>query len=383
MTLLLAEGFDNSSSGLRKGPQGVSSTANAFWVPDEGLKGGGAFRINNNSSFNVNWMQFKWASTELSSITGYRISLWMKSNIPVTLSGEALFIGFETIFNTYGDQERINLQPGGYFDLRTSTNFTYSPFGIPFGSPFGQTPGVNVADGNWHHVNFSIRYADSGGRLGLRVDDQQYALFEGDTRGGVAYNNNNGPLALRIYNLRTATAGYMLIDDLQIWNDTDVGDGFANNYVPPQIITTLRPSADVSGANSAPSIGSDRWSLLNKIDANAQNGYVTLAPGKSDFYEFTNVPENANIRFVAVNMAYASANVASKANVRLLLTSNNFNAIGNTFTTQATSYALTYSAIFSNRDGYLAPRDFGNSNSFWTQTSANSILIGIENTGVP
>lgn len=369
--------FDACDSGLNKF-NGI--TGSVSFQSGQGVYGGGAIYVPNNSTVRTNRAAIKWAET-IDTVRTTRMSFWFRTAAAgytwTSFSTEPHFYTLDTnnraghifIMQTEGGRIRFDLQ---YVLLTSGSNEITGSTNPVIISP------INLIDGKWHHISFSLKYADSGGVFSLRVDNKLFANFTGDTV--LLGTPGNGINQFVFGNLTSATAGGYYIDDIAIWDSTDNGDGFADNFIPPQRIITLRPSADTAQAQSTPSTGSDRWSILKQPDANSMNGYVSLSIGKKDLYEIDDLSANANVRLLGTTITYASGQAGYMGNVRVVMTSNNVNVSGNSFTAVSPSYVTHYNEY---KHGYIAVRDFGNSNIAWAQTSISGIQIGIENTGVP
>lgn len=353
MSLLFADGFD---SGLSKW-----TLTNVNFDPTGGVYGGGAMSIPSSATdaFSSAIRTFLPTNHTVTTNPITNLSFWMKVN--GTMTQEKTMIWLYNVYDPWADQGAINVRTDGKLQFHRWDNNNYPIVVVPQNY-------TRLDDGNWRHINIGIKYSNPG-YISLSVDGQIiYVSSSLDfVDGGIGT-----PTWIDSIKFQNLTGGTLLIDDFLLWHDIDNGDGFISSRRDPIKIFTFRPSADTIQANSTPSSGSDRYLMINEPISNTAN-YVTLPIGGKDLYEVDNLPAVGNVVFgVQTTVLFNSSLAGYKANLRPILVSNNVTLNGNTSTAITTaSREITLSSY----------KDFGNSNSSWTESSINSLRIGFENTG--
>lgn len=354
MALLFADGLD---SGLSKW-----LTTNVNWDPTGGVYGGGAMSIPGSATYEASLAQrtFLPANHTVTTNPVTNISFWIKMTGP--FSAEKTLIWLFNVYDPWTDSGPINVKADGKFIFFDWDNGGWTSRATPIHHG-------RIDDGNWHHINIGIRYEQSG-YISLVVDGELIYLSTGGL--DLVATGIGVPQWIDTIKFNNVVGGTLLLDDIVIWNDIDNGDGFTRFRLDPIKIFTFRPSADTLQANSTPSSGLDRYLMINEPVTNTAN-YVTLPVRGKDLYEIDDIPAVGNSIFgVQSTLYYNSSLPGYRANLRPILLSNSVTFNGNTSTAITTASREVTLTVF---------RDFGNSNSSWTESSINSLRIGFENTG--
>jgi hypothetical protein len=165
----------------------------------------------------------------------------------------------------------------GVFTATTDVLFRLTvPIGA--GGTIVGTAATNACDGGWHYIEYEIVLHQTTGTAKLWIDGQLDVTFSGPTCSAAP------PLALTRWLVALHAPGNM--DDMLIWDDTDIGDGWVGNLAGgARGFKTIRPTSDAA-VQFTPSSGSSNYALVNEQLA-ATAGYVESGTdGHSDRYGF-------------------------------------------------------------------------------------------------
>ncbi len=144
----------------------------------------------------------------------------------------------------------------------------------------GTTVGANIHSGCWTYVEVKVVCGDAGS-LEVRVNGVSKLTFSGDTKSGYITHTYHDKILiendLNVY-----------VDDLYICD----GSGSKNNdFLGPQKVVTVYPSADVGGkVEWTPSSGVDHYALVDENPCTNDTDYVEDGTsGHLDQFEFSNV----------------------------------------------------------------------------------------------
>lgn len=362
MTLLYTNGCDSSTNVLSLvfGTVTVNTTG--------GVWGGGCYELPASTEF-ANYFQKRFKPAGLVDTTNpiTRLSFWCKIAPGAQAASHTFLEVWDRTQATWGE---IKFNTNNKLEfLLCNTNGADSVYYTADHAP--------INDGNWHNLQFAFRYATAAaptsGYLECYLDGRLIAYFSSiNNRTAGTFNRIDD---FQFSNLRSTTISF---DDIVVWDSYDTSDGFANAYVNPPKILTLRPVADTTQADSTPSTGTDRFAVIDEPVPNQRTDYIVLNNNQKDYYVFNTawqntVYSNANVDAIAVYMI-ASNGVSFSGNIRFAAATNGL--YQNSATITIANNASTWNVFF-----YNYARDFGNSNVKWTVTTASNLQLGIENIG--
>jgi len=241
----------------------------------------------------------------------------------------------------------------------------------------------NMADGNWHNLKVYIKCDNSSGNLKISIDDKIVCDISGIDNIGTITGSHYG---FRLINFGSAYANYsstsgILFDDIIVWDDNDIGDGFSDWNIDFQKIHTLRVNADTAQNDSIPFTGSDSYAMIDESGLSS-NDYVFLENAGQDIYDIENINYSGNVNMVTATLIQGSNIDSSLANTRIFLSTNNYTLSSNSYYNSGRfmSTNLLPSANFAM--SLISGKDFGNNNISWSNTTIDSLQIGIENVGL-
>lgn len=284
-----------------------------------------------------------------------RTSFWFKCT--ETITTESIFMKWREYY--YPDNAVVAIGTDGklkisnwYPSSDTSKRVYYTP------------TMTRIDDGQWHFLEFAQYYiGTAAGQIEVYVDGLQALRRSGSNLGSAV----NAPTLVGDFYIGGLINGTMYIDDLIIWDENNYPDAYKGRKGPTNIYT-IRPSSDI-WANSTPSSGSDRFSLINENKTELANS-VSLGLNRTDLYEFSNMPEigiQGQVYAVSPSIVYTSVSDGYRSNLKIVVTANESTFLeGNTFSALSKTVAngYTYTSAFVTDS--------------WSANTVNSFKIGFK-----
>lgn len=150
-------------------------------------------------------------------------------------------------------------------------------------TPIVATGLVNVADGAWHHIQFSILHTNATtGRAKVWVDGALDIDFTGGVNGGAAYNHLHTMIL-------SCGASARTLDFDDVWLDFEDVERFTAS---PLSILLLRPNGAGASTQWSPTpSGRDNWFVAG--DGDDSTFVTSQTAGARDLYAFTDLPAGA------------------------------------------------------------------------------------------
>lgn len=286
-----------------------------------------------------------------------RTSFWFKCS--ETITTEAPFMQWREYY--YRDNAVVSIGTNG--KLRVSN--WYPSTDVARRVYYDVSNMVRIDDNQWHFLEFAQFYSGtSAGLIEVYVDN---LLALKRTGSNLSAAPINAPSLMGQFLIGGLVNGTMYIDDLVIWDESNYPDVYKGKKGPVNIYT-IRPSADL-WANSAPSSGSDRFSLINENQTSLANS-VSLGLNRTDLYEFSNMPEigiPGQIYAVSPSIVYTSVSDGYRSNLKIVMTADE-----NTFLEGNTFSALSKTVA----NGYTYTSTFVTDS--WSANTVNSFKIGFK-----
>jgi len=152
-----------------------------------------------------------------------------------------------------------------------------------------------LAANSWNYIELRATIADSGGVFEVRVNEQVWATFTGDTK----YSSS---LASACRLQFTGRSSKVAIQDLYI---CDATGGVNNTYLGDVRVDTIKPIGAGALAEFTPQGSASNWDNVDDPTPDADAGYnYSSTVGQRDTFEFGNLsPISGNIFGVQANMA--------------------------------------------------------------------------------
>lgn len=243
-----------------------------------------------------------------------------------------------------------------------STNAWYATKGQA-GSQIGGSGIRNIADNNWHYIEFHYKCDTSVGIVEVWIDNTQ--VFS-----NIGYNTTYYG-SLSFTGVRFAgdgsTAIAALYDD---WYMLDAESGAHNTTrLGDSRIQTLRPSSDVGPNNGTPSVAGPHYEMVNAPQNNGGATTITLTgtSGQEELFGMTSLASTPTTIFAARVLNYAEKTDAGTLNANAVISSNSIVGNGNT------------QALLTNFTGNFGifETDPSTSNA-WSPSAINSVACGFK-----
>lgn len=343
MALQFCDGFDSYGAvGDLVGKWGsyrVSSSGDIAFLPTGGRFGGGAIR-------------FATQFGELVRKTSPAVEelfVWAAIFPRSYPTGTASFLWFEDVA---GAGAALRATAGGAL-LGTLMGST---------APATGTSANALVLGEWNTLAVHYRCADSGGRWRVILNGVEQFSFVGDTRSGSA-----GPAIDRVV-IGAPRGGAGLEWD---WDDVVINDtsgAHLNGILSGDIrIETLRPVADQPGGGWTPSVGSDRYALVDEAAPNNADFLSASLTGAREIFTLSDPPAAPQAtQALVVNVRARRTDVGARS-LKSLIRVNGAEDLG-AATALSNQFSTLQHPVYRNPDGGGA----------WSGASINAALLGIE-----
>lgn len=216
--------------------------------------------------------------------------------------------------------------------------------------------GATLVTGSWYEAQIYVKVADSGGRVIVNVDGNNWVDFTGDTR--------NGGTSVNLDKLRFAGNGVsVLFKDLYV-NDS-AGSAPYNGFHTGFRSAPLTPTGAGASTGMTPSTGSN-WQTQDERAYSATD-YNTGSAGQKDTYALSDLPAGVSSVLGVQTNVIAKKTDAGALSIRTVTRSNSTDYVGSTVGLGVAD------ALFST-DYDLDP----NTSAAWANAAVDALQVGAE-----
>jgi len=224
------------------------------------------------------------------------------------------------------------------------------------GGQSGQFFNKNIADNQWHWIEFEHNTANGG---------TQRCFIDGNLEG----QNNNYNLTGTIckFNFNSCTTSTMAISNIVCWDNTGSGLVAASMPLGPRAIDVIRPNGDNSVQFTA-SAGGGNFAQIDEVNGSTTDYVESGTSGQQDLYDYAALGFSpTNINAIMVN-SYLVNPIPGTINHQAVCKSGATTSVGTSVLTPSVTPRVVQQPYDLDPNGSIA----------WTQANLDAAQFGIK-----